>query len=197
MPRIDPLNVDATLPDSLAAMIAGSDAFMGFAANDVRTLALWPELLQVLGPIVHTIYGPGTVDEGLKRLIAEATSQASGCRYCTAHTAHGAAQAGVALDKIEAVWNAEESPLFTPAERAALRVARGAAQTPNAVTDADFAALKLHFTDRQIIEIVAMISLFGFLNRWNSTLATDLEQLPRAFGDTLNAGSANSPAPNA
>lgn len=185
MPRLDPIDTEAPLPESLAAMIAGSDAFMGFAANDVRTLALWPELLQALGPLVHAIYGPGTVDEGLKRLIAEAASQASGCRYCTAHTAHGAAQAGVPVEKIAAVWNAEDSPLFTAAERAALRIARGAAQTPNTVSDADFASLQQYFTDRQIIEIVAMISLFGFLNRWNSTLATDLEQLPRRFEERL------------
>jgi uncharacterized peroxidase-related enzyme len=189
MPRIQPVDSVAPLPAPLAAMIAGSDAFMGFAANDVRTLALWPELLQALGPLVHTIYGPGTVDEGLKRLIAEATSQASGCRYCTAHTAHGAAQAEVPVEKIAAVWHADDSPLFTAAERAALRVARGAAQTPNAVSDADFESLKVHFTDRQIIEIVAMISLFGFLNRWNSTLATDLEQVPRQFSERVAGAS--------
>jgi uncharacterized peroxidase-related enzyme len=189
MPRLKPIASDAALPESLSRLIAGSDAFMGFAANDVRTLALWPELLQALGPVVHTIYGAGAVDSGLKRLIAEATSQASGCRYCTAHTAHGAAQAGVPLEKIAAVWNADDSPLFTKAERAALRVARGAAQTPNAVTDADFAELQAHFDDRAIIEIVAMISLFGFLNRWNSTLATDLEQVPRAFGEKLGVAS--------
>jgi hypothetical protein len=45
---------------------------------------------------------------------------------------------------------------------------------PNAVTDAHFAELKKHYTDAQIVEIVAVISLFGFLNRFNDTTATEL-----------------------
>ena len=53
---------------------------------------------------------------------------------------------------------------------------------PNAVTDAHFAELKKHYTDAQIVEIVAVISLFGFLNRFNDTIATDLEASPIEAG---------------
>jgi alkylhydroperoxidase family enzyme len=37
--------------------------------------------------------------------------------------------------------------------------------------------LKKYFSKKQIIDIVSMIALFGFLNRWNDTLNTDLEPL--------------------
>jgi hypothetical protein len=57
-----------------------------------------------------------------------------------------------------------------------------AAQVPNAVSDADFAELKKHYTDAQIVDIVAVISLFGFLNRFNDTMATELEAPPIEAG---------------
>ena len=76
------------------------------------------------------------------------------------------------------VWEFETSELYTEAERAALRVARGGGSQPNGVTDDDFTTLREHFNEQQILEIVAVIALFGFLNRWNETLATSLEAKP-------------------
>jgi alkylhydroperoxidase family enzyme len=52
-----------------------------------------------------------------------------------AHTAEGAHKLGVEDEKLAAVWNYQTSPLFTPAERAALDVAVAAGTVPNAVTD--------------------------------------------------------------
>ena len=99
-----------------------------------------------------------------------------------AHTAHTAERVGIAAEKENALWEFERSPLFSEAERAALRVAQRAAQVPNAVTDADFGELKKHYTDAQIVDIVAVISLFGFLNRFNDTMATELEASPIEAG---------------
>jgi alkylhydroperoxidase family enzyme len=82
----------------------------------------------------------------------------------------------------EALWEYETSPQFSAAERAALRVAQGAAQVPNAVTDEDFGELKRHYSDAQIVDIVAVIALFGFLNRFNDTMATELESSPIEAG---------------
>jgi alkylhydroperoxidase family enzyme len=66
---------------------------------------------------------------------------------------------------------------------AALDVAVAAGCVPNAVTDELFAELHKHWTEEQIVEIVAVISYFGFLNRWNDTLATPLEEEPLHFGE--------------
>ena len=141
-------------------------------------MARGPELLLAMAPVVDIIYGPGRVDTGLKRLVALVASTAAGCRYCEAHTAHGSAAAGVDRDKVAAVWEFDTSTLFSEAERAALRVARGAASHPNGVTDEEFRQLRTHFDERQVLEIVSVICLFGFLNRWNDTLATTLEDVP-------------------
>ena len=107
----------------------------------------------------------GEVDPTLERLIGIISSRTQGCTYCTAHSSYGANQLGVEADKIAAVFEFETSPLFSDAERVVLRVAWHGALQPNAVSDADFAALKEHFSEREIIEIVAVLSLYGFLNR--------------------------------
>ena len=53
-----------------------------------------------------------------------------------------------------------------------------AVMVPNAVEAKHMNGLSKHFSERQVIEVVAIISLFGFLNRWNDTMATTLENSP-------------------
>ena len=124
----------------------------------------------------------GAVDLGFKRLISHVASRASGCQYCMAHTAGGALHLGVDPAKLEAVWTYASSPLYSEAERAALDFSLAAAAVPNAVDDALFARMQQHWTDDQIVEITGVISLFGFMNRWNDTMATPLEQEPLEVG---------------
>lgn len=181
MSRIAPLPIDQ-LPETARSSLAYAQELMGFTPNDVLTMARWPELLTAMAPLVAVIYAPGEVDPVLKRMIATLVSGVAGCRYCQAHTAHGAAiLAGGDAAKVAAVWDFATSPLFSEADRAALDFAFHAAQQPGAADDAHFAALAEHFSTRAIMEIIAMISLFGFLNRWNDTLATTLEDKPLAF----------------
>ena len=152
---------------------------MGFAPNDVLTMARWPAFLDAVKQVVNVVYAAGALDAVLKRLIATVVSGAAGCCYCQAHTAHGAVKmAGAAAAKVAAVWDYRTSELFSAAERTALDLALAAGQQPNAVTDAHFAALRLHYSEQAIIEMLGVISLFGLLNRWNDSLATELEAAP-------------------
>lgn len=170
------------LPDETRESLAYAEEIMGFAPNDVLTMAHWPELLDAMERLVAVIYRPGELDPVLKRLIATITSGAAGCRYCQAHTAHGAAKmVGGDADKIASVWEYQTNPLFSDAERAALDLALAAGTQPNAATDDHFRALEQHFSRQQIMEIMGVIGLFGFLNRWNDTLATELEDKPLSF----------------
>src|SRR5688572_28895742 len=100
-----------------------------------------------------------------------------------AHNAGGSLQHGVADEKLAAVWEYAISPLFSEAERAALDLAVAAAAQPNDVTDEMFDRMKKHWTEGQIVEIVAVISFFGFMNRYNDTLATPLEDEPIAVAE--------------
>ncbi len=95
-----------------------------------------------------------------------------------AHNAGGSLQQGIDEKKLAEVWTYQTSPLFSDAERAAFDLAIAAASQPNDVTDDLFDRVKLHWSEGQIIEIVALVSYFGFMNRFNDTMATPLEEEP-------------------
>lgn len=180
MPRVQPLKrEDLKDMEPFFELVEGA---MGFVPNSLFTMGRNPALLQAFGGLAALIQGPGKVPAELKALISFAVSRSAGCQYCMAHTGHVTVEKnGVSKEKLDAIWDYERSPLFTDAERAALVMAQGAGQVPNAVTDQDFEALKKYFDDDQIVEIVSVISLFGFLNRWNDTMATQLEATPLTF----------------
>ncbi|MEM7765491.1 MAG: carboxymuconolactone decarboxylase family protein [Pseudomonadota bacterium] len=181
MSRIPPAAAE-TLSDDMRESLAYAESLMGFVANDVLTMAHWPEFLDAVKSVVAVVYAPGQLDAGLKRLVAHVVSHAAGCTYCQAHTAHGAVElAGVDADKLRDVWAFETDDRFSEAERAALRLATAAGSVPNETTDTHFSALREHFSERAIMELMGVISLFGLLNRWNQTLATTLEEKPAAF----------------
>jgi AhpD family alkylhydroperoxidase len=181
MSRIRALDVE-DLPEQARENLDYAIDLMGFMPNDVLTMARWPEFLEAAKQLVDVVYGPGELDPVLKRMVATIVSGATGCRYCQAHTAHGAVRmAGADQAKIAAVWEFETNELFTPAERAALGLALAAAQQPNAATDEHFSELERHFSTRAILEIVGMICTIAFLNRWNDTVATELEDAPFNF----------------
>jgi alkylhydroperoxidase family enzyme len=70
------------------------------------------------------------------------------------------------------MWGYQNSELFDDAERAALDLAFAAGIAPNAVEPENFEELRKHFSNTQIIKILAVIAIGGFLNRWNDTIAT-------------------------
>ncbi len=150
--------------------------------NLLRTLARKPEILKALRELRRLAIAPGTVSKELKNMVSQMASLSAGCNYCAAHTANFAIDMGIPDEKEEALWDYENSELFSAAERAALRIAQGAVQVPNMVTDEDFAELHRHFTDEQIVEILSVIGVFGFYNRVNDTLATELESSPIEAG---------------
>lgn len=180
MARIEPL-APGEEPEQFSDHFALIEQFAGFVPASFRTMARLPPLLEAFSSLATTVTGLGQVDRELTQLVAHVASRAAGCRYCQAHTATHAAKMGTDPARIADVWEFETSDAFDDAERAALRLARDAAQVPNAVTDDHFAQLAPHFTDEQVLQLVATISLFGFLNRWNDTLATTLEDEPRSF----------------
>jgi len=140
-----------------------------------------PELLRAFGAFAAGVLGEGAIDPELKQLVAFVASRAAGCSYCQAHTAHSAHRAGAKSERIAAAFDFEASPLFSEAERSALRLANAAGVSPSAAEESHFSALAEHFSSAEIVEIMGVIAFFGFLNRWNDALATALEEEPLAF----------------
>jgi uncharacterized peroxidase-related enzyme len=179
-PRLAPLAVEDK--PELQSEFEAARKRMGFIPHSVLIMAHKPKMVQAFQQLSAAIWDPeSAVPVPFKRLLAHVASRSAGCQYCMAHTAEGAVKLGIEQRKLDAVWDFKVSPLFTPAERAALDVAVGAGCVPNAVTDGMFLELRKHWTEEQIVEIVGLIALFGFLNRWNDTMATPLEDDPAHF----------------
>lgn len=172
----------APVPDDelgeLESELRAMEDSLGMVPNSLRTMARRPELVRAHVGLSKAVLNSGSVPRGLKHLIALVASGAAGCRYCEAHNVSLAGRYGIAAEKLDAVWEYERDDRFDASERAALNLARDAAQVPNLTTEAHFVALKEHFTDDEIVEIVAVIAFFGWLNRWNDTMATTLEDQP-------------------
>ena len=136
----------------------------------------WPELRESMNNIFKLVFPTREVSGELKQFVFTAASLASGCLHCQSHGSYHLHRIGVSDEKIQAMWTYQESELFSEAERAALDLAFAAGVAPNAVEPENFEELRKHFTEAEIIEILAVIAVGGFLNRWNDTIATVTDQ---------------------
>ena len=174
MSRLKPLSIDST--PELKSHFDFFLGTLGFTPNSVLTMQRKPKLVQAFAQLNAAVMDPaGDVELGFRRLIGHVVSKVSGCLYCQAHTLLGAQNFGVAEAKMADIWAYATSPHYSQRERLALDFALAAASQPNAVTDAQFAQLQLHWSEGEIVEILAVVAMFAFLNRWNDSMATPLE----------------------
>lgn len=188
-PLVQPLASDA-LPPEVAALAQFFGGTLGLLPNSVATMAHKPELAVAFAALNRAVMaGEGRVTPALKREIGYVASLAAGCRYCQAHTVLAAGRFGETDDRLDALPHYTTSPLFTEAERAAFDFALAAAAVPNAVDTEIATALRTHWSDAEIVEMLGVIALFGFLNRWNDSMGTALEHPAVAVADRHLAGS--------
>jgi len=188
MAHLEPLNYDEILDSDIRSTIKNYEQLRGFVPNSIRTMARRPSLVKAFMQLNQAVLYDGTVPEATKMLVSLAVSLATGCRYCQSHMTNLSAIYNVPDEKIAALLGFEESDLFSDAEKAAINLAFKSASTPSAAEEADFDLLKEHYSEGEIVEIVGTASLFGYLNRWNDTMATQAELVPnnvtkRVFND--------------
>jgi len=180
-PRIEPL-----APEHAPELKETFDAFrknLGFIPNSMLILQRKPKIVKAMAQLTASVWEPdGEVSRAFKRLVGHVASRAAGCQYCMAHTAGGALLFGIDSKKVADIWDFRTSPLYSEAERVALDFAIAAASQPNGVTDEMFAEMRRHWSETQIVEIAAVVAVFGFLNRWNDTMGTPLEEEPIEVG---------------
>jgi uncharacterized peroxidase-related enzyme len=157
---------------------------LGVIPNSVRTMARRPAIAKAFTELnIAVMKCEGAVTPEFKRIIGYVTSYVSGCRYCQAHTILGSQRFGSSEERLNDVWNFADSSNFTDAEKAALAFAHAAALVPNSVTEEIGDELHKHWEDDDIVEIMAVIALFGYLNRWNDSMGSALEELPIEAGE--------------
>ena len=175
--RIAPLASNAPELDEPA--LRDLVGFVGYRPNALLTMAKLPNLLQaVLAMVQAALRQEGELTVAARFLVACESSRSSGCYYSTVHAVHAANHAGVAWEKLAALPHYASSPLFSEAERAALAIASAAGRAPVLSPPDDFDRARRWFSERQILEIVAAASLFGWFNRWNGLMDSELERVP-------------------
>jgi uncharacterized peroxidase-related enzyme len=186
MPHLTPLPPETT--PELADTFEHFTEILGFVPNSLLTMQRRPAIVRGFGQLTAAVMDPGgSVDPGFKRLLAHFASRAAGCRYCEAHSLIAAGISGVPDAKLAAIWEYRSSEHYSDAERVALDFALAAGSVPNAVDEDLMEDLKAHWSDEQIVELLAAICLYGFLNRWNDSMATELEEAPKVLGDRVLA----------
>jgi uncharacterized peroxidase-related enzyme len=150
---------------------------LGFCPNSVKTMYHRPEIAYAFIELNKAVMeNKGRVTSALKRMIGYISSNTAGCRYCQAHTIRAAERYGAEAEKLENIWEFKTHPAFSEPERAALEFAMLSSTIPNAVDDKIADRLRTHWDEGEIVEIMGVIALFGFLNRWNDSMGTKIEK---------------------
>ena len=157
------------------------ESFMGYLPNAYLLMADKPDLMHAFAKMSASVFKDDILDIQSKQLIALASSLSAGCKYCQSHTSHGAERAGVPNEKIANILNYQTSSHYEPSEVALLDLAFASGEIPNKANKAHFDQLKEFYSKEQILEVVAVISFFGFLNRWNDTFGTEIEAVPANY----------------
>jgi alkylhydroperoxidase family enzyme len=185
MAHIDPLPADEKgLEDEFETF----EEILGFVPNSLLTMQRKPAIVEGFDYLTQKVMQEcDDVDPGFKRLAAHMASSAAGCQYCEAHSLIAADIHDVSQAKIDELWEYNESDLYSEKERVGLDFALAAGSVPNEVDAELMDRVREHWTDDEIVELLAAISLYGFLNRWNDSMATDLEDVPQEMGERVLA----------
>ena len=174
MPLVTPLSATYDLETKVLAEFFNET--LGFCPNSVLTMQHRPAISKAfinLNKAVMT--NEGRVSSALKRMIAWVSSNSTGCRYCQAHAIRAAERYGAEQDQLDNIWEYKTHTAFSEAERVALDFSLAASQIPNTVDDTLKQRLHSYYNEGEIVEILGVISLFGYLNRWNDSMGTSIE----------------------
>ena len=174
-PLVHPLDRNAN--PEMEEMAVFYEETLGFTPNSLFTMMNRPRIAEAFLEMNRAVMeNKGRVTSALKRLIAYLSSMTTGCRYCEAHAIRAAERYGAEQEKLENIWDYKTYPAFSDAERAAFDLAIAASSVPNAVNDEISENMRKHWDDGEIVEILGVIALFGYLNRWNDSMGTQLEE---------------------
>ncbi|TFG75977.1 MAG: carboxymuconolactone decarboxylase family protein, partial [Flavobacteriales bacterium] len=175
MPLVKPL--DADYDTETKELSRFFNETFGFCPNSVLTMQHRPAISKAFINLNKAVMAnEGRVTSALKRMIAWVSSNASGCRYCQAHAIRAAERYGAEQEKLDHIWEYRTHPAFSEAERAALDFSLLASQVPNGVNAEIKERLYRYWNEGEIVEILGVIALFGYLNRWNDSMGTTIEE---------------------
>jgi uncharacterized peroxidase-related enzyme len=148
----------------------------GNVPNMFRTVAHRPEILQTMIAHMEAVLNTGTLPTSLKELVIVRTSQMNSCEYCLASHSLLAKKLGYSDEQIAELPRFESSDRFTTREKAALRLAEQLTRNERPLDEAALSEFRRHFSEGEIVELMAASGLFNYFNRFNNLLAMEPTQ---------------------
>ena len=142
----------------------------GNVPNMFRVMAHRPEIFATMQAHFAAVLNTGTLSTKLKELIIVRTSQVNQTPYCLSSHTILARKLGWNDDQLAHLAEWRERSDFTPAEKAALLLAETVTRDAHSLSDEQFADLRTHYSEGEIVELLCAIGLFNYFNRFNDAL---------------------------
>jgi AhpD family alkylhydroperoxidase len=162
--------------------------------SGIEPIEVWahqPKLLSGMGKYQQAIRKAHMVDERLKNLCELKGAQMIGCEFCVDLGSQICRNTGFSDEELLALVRYRESDLFSEREKLALDYTVAVMRTPVAVTDELFARMKEHFSDKQLVELTALLTVVN-LDRFNAAFGIS----SAGFSDGLVCVAPDRPATN-
>ncbi len=140
------------------------------SGNGMEPIEIWahqPKMMTGMGRFNQAIRSGKTVSERIRNLVELKGAQMIGCEFCVDLGSQICRNSGLSDEELLALPRYRSSDLFTDREKAALDYTTGVMRTPVDVSDEVFARMKEHFSDKQIVEITALLTLVN-VDRFNA-----------------------------
>jgi uncharacterized peroxidase-related enzyme len=167
--RISRLDRSDVTPE-IASLYDKIFAQRGNVPNMFRVMAHRPEIFSTMQAHFAAVLNTGTVPTRLKELIIVRTSQLNETPYCLASHTILARNLGWTDDQLSHLADWPRRNDFTPADKAALRLAETVTRDAHALSDEQFAELRGFYSEGEIVELLCAIGLFNYFNRFNNAL---------------------------
>jgi AhpD family alkylhydroperoxidase len=110
------------------------------------------------------------IEPALRSLVQVRISQINGCDFCVDLNSFLGLGRGVAEDRLRALTQSEDSPLFSERDKVALAFAEAATRSDRRVNPQHILRLRKHFDDQAIVELAALIAYQNMSSKFNAAL---------------------------
>jgi len=159
----------------------------GNVPNMFRTMVHRPEIFETIIAHMEAVLNTGTLPKALKELVIVRTSQINQTPYCLASHTAIARKLGWSELQIAALHEARSNGAFSEREQVAIHLAEVMTRDAHQYSDADFVRLRSHFSEGEVVELMAAIGLFNYFNRFNDLLQMEPTQ-PASAEELASAG---------
>jgi len=132
----------------------------------VKVMAHRPEILKEFFELLKVVMGKGVVTSKLKWKIAYVVSEANRCPFCVDVTVAMLKKFGASDKEIEEMKDLKK---LTDKEKEIMELVKEVTEKANVCTPELLEKMKKDFKEPEMVEIVSIICLFNYINRFNNT----------------------------